>query len=116
MLAKALWEGTLAEMQVCRICFFLPARASVLGILVELPLAPFFLSLLLGRTNTVHDMPAFDAQLARSLRLLRDYDGDVEDLCLSFAVDQYTAEHCVNVAILSMGLARSLNWKPEEVE
>jgi len=31
-------------------------------------------------------------------------------------VDQYTAEHCVNVAILSMGLARSLNWKPEEVE
>jgi len=40
----------------------------------------------------VHDMPAFDAQLARSLRLLRDYDGDVEDLCLSFAVDQYTAE------------------------
>mmetsp|Transcript_14157 Transcript_14157/g.46080 ORF Transcript_14157/g.46080 Transcript_14157/m.46080 type:complete len:403 (-) Transcript_14157:24-1232(-) len=70
VLAKALWEG----------------------ILVELPLAPFFLSLLLGRTNTVHDMPAFDAQLARSLRLLRDYDGDVEDLCLSFAVDQYTAE------------------------
>jgi len=70
VLAKALWEG----------------------ILVELPLAPFFLSLLLGRTNTVHDMPAFDAQLARSLRLLRDYDGDVEELCLSFAVDQYTAE------------------------
>lgn len=31
-------------------------------------------------------------------------------------IDQYTAEHCVNVAILSMGLARSLNWKPEEVE
>nr|WP_277347504.1 HD-GYP domain-containing protein [Wenzhouxiangella sp. XN79A] len=31
-------------------------------------------------------------------------------------VDQYTAEHCVNVAILSMGLAKSLNWGPEEVE
>lgn len=31
-------------------------------------------------------------------------------------VDEYTAEHCVNVAILSMGLARSLQWKPEEVE
>lgn len=31
-------------------------------------------------------------------------------------VDQYTAEHCVNVAILSMGLAKSLNWKPEEIE
>ncbi|EOD39084.1 hypothetical protein EMIHUDRAFT_251566 [Emiliania huxleyi CCMP1516] len=51
VLAKALWEGILAAMQLGRIWF-----------------------------------------LARSLRLLRDYDGDVEDLCLSFAVDQYTAE------------------------
>lgn len=31
-------------------------------------------------------------------------------------IDEYTAEHCVNVAILSMGLAKSLNWKPDEVE
>ena len=85
----------------------------LLGILVELPLAPFFLSLLLGRTNTVHDMPAFDAQLARSLRLLRDYDGDVEDLCLSFAVDQYTAEvppelrrsHAVRYSVFAPGVS-----------
>ena len=30
--------------------------------------------------------------------------------------DQYTAEHCINVAILSMGLAYALEWPREEVE
>ena len=30
--------------------------------------------------------------------------------------DQYTAEHCINVAILSMGLAHALEWPKEEVE
>lgn len=30
--------------------------------------------------------------------------------------DQYTAEHCINVAILSMGLAYALEWTREEVE
>ncbi|MDT8409971.1 MAG: HD-GYP domain-containing protein [Wenzhouxiangellaceae bacterium] len=30
--------------------------------------------------------------------------------------DQYTAEHCVNVAILAMGLAHALEWKREQVE
>ncbi|MFU8877814.1 MAG: HD-GYP domain-containing protein [Wenzhouxiangellaceae bacterium] len=30
--------------------------------------------------------------------------------------DEYTAEHSVNVAILAMGLARALEWGPEQVE
>lgn len=30
--------------------------------------------------------------------------------------DRYTAEHCVNVAILGMGLAQALGWKMAEVE
>lgn len=30
--------------------------------------------------------------------------------------DQYTAEHCINVAILSMGLAHALEWPKEEIE
>mmetsp|Transcript_20968 Transcript_20968/g.57572 ORF Transcript_20968/g.57572 Transcript_20968/m.57572 type:complete len:464 (-) Transcript_20968:476-1867(-) len=62
------------------------------GILVELPFAPFFLNLLLGRTNTVHDMPAYDAQVARSLDFLKSYDGDVEDLCLTFAIEQFSGD------------------------
>jgi len=30
--------------------------------------------------------------------------------------DHYTAEHCVNVAILAMGLAQALQWTSEQVE
>jgi len=30
--------------------------------------------------------------------------------------DEYTAQHCVNVAILSMGLAQALEWQREQVE
>ncbi|PKL95536.1 MAG: hypothetical protein CVV18_05165 [Gammaproteobacteria bacterium HGW-Gammaproteobacteria-8] len=30
--------------------------------------------------------------------------------------DRYTAEHCVNVAILGMGLAQALGWESEQVE
>ncbi|MHA7878637.1 MAG: HD-GYP domain-containing protein [Saccharospirillum sp.] len=30
--------------------------------------------------------------------------------------DQYTAEHCINVAILSMGLAHALEWPQDQVE
>lgn len=30
--------------------------------------------------------------------------------------DEYTAQHCVNVAILSMGLAKALEWQRDQVE
>lgn len=30
--------------------------------------------------------------------------------------DEYTAQHCVNVAILSMGLAQALEWQHDQVE
>lgn len=30
--------------------------------------------------------------------------------------DEYTAQHCVNVAILSMGLAQALEWQRDQVE
>ncbi|MDT8437694.1 MAG: HD domain-containing protein [Wenzhouxiangellaceae bacterium] len=30
--------------------------------------------------------------------------------------DRYTAQHCVNVAILAMGLARALDWEREQIE
>jgi putative nucleotidyltransferase with HDIG domain len=32
------------------------------------------------------------------------------------AADQYTAQHCVNVAIVSMGLAQALEWPRERIE
>ena len=62
------------------------------GILVELPLAPFFVSKLLGRTNTVADLPYMDQTLYDSLMFVKRYAGDLEALTLSFAVEQYADE------------------------
>lgn len=43
------------------------------GILLELPLAAFFLSKLRGRTNELNDLPSLDAELYRSLLFLKRY-------------------------------------------
>ncbi|KAK9914927.1 hypothetical protein WJX75_002372 [Coccomyxa subellipsoidea] len=56
------------------------------GILLEVPLAGFFLKKLLRRGCDLNDLPSLDAELYRSLLFLRDYDGDVEDLALTFTV------------------------------
>jgi ubiquitin-protein ligase E3 C len=51
MLGKALWEG----------------------VLLELPLAGFFLRALRGARPGLHDLPSLDAQLYRNLLALRTY-------------------------------------------
>ena len=58
------------------------------GIIVELPLAPFFLKKLLRRGLDVNDLPTLDAELYRSLMLLREYEGDAEDLSLTFTLTE----------------------------
>ena len=62
------------------------------GILVELPLAGFFLNRLLGRTNTINDMPSLDPQLYSSLMFLKNFDGDFDSLALNFAVEEFTSD------------------------
>lgn len=56
------------------------------GILLEVPLASFFLKKLLHMGCDLHDLPSLDAELYKSLLFLRDYAGDTEDLTLSFTV------------------------------
>ncbi len=34
----------------------------------------------------MNDLPSLDAELYRSLLILRDYEGDVEDLALTFTL------------------------------
>mmetsp|Transcript_5252 Transcript_5252/g.15373 ORF Transcript_5252/g.15373 Transcript_5252/m.15373 type:complete len:1221 (+) Transcript_5252:67-3729(+) len=62
------------------------AKAAYEGILLDVPLAPFFLSKVLGRANTFNDLPLLDPELHRNLLFLKGYDGAVEDLALFFAV------------------------------
>lgn len=57
------------------------------GIVVDIPLAHFFLNSLLGRRNSLDELASLDAELARNLAFVRNYDGDMEDLGLVFAVD-----------------------------
>jgi len=54
------------------------------SLLVELPLADFFLKQILGRVSFVDDLASLDPDLAKNLSFLKTYDGDVADLSLNF--------------------------------
>lgn len=58
------------------------------NLLVELPLAEFFLSKLAGKKSTVdvHQLASLDPVLHHNLLGLKSYDGDVADLGLDFTV------------------------------
>ncbi|KAI9140838.1 hypothetical protein BKA69DRAFT_1125395 [Paraphysoderma sedebokerense] len=57
------------------------------NILLEVPLAPFFLNKWLGKQNYVDDLPSLDEDLYRGLMFLKNYDGNVEDdLSLTYTV------------------------------
>ncbi len=55
---------------------------------MELPLAPFFLKQLLLRRSDVNDLATLDSELYRNLMFLREYEGDVEDLALTFTASR----------------------------
>ena len=54
------------------------------GILLDVPLAGFFLASLKGRHIQFNDLTTLDPELYRNLVSLKRYQGDVEDLCLYF--------------------------------
>ncbi|KAI9140489.1 hypothetical protein BKA69DRAFT_1079194 [Paraphysoderma sedebokerense] len=58
------------------------------GIVIDAPFAPFFLSKLLGRYNYLDELPSLDPVLYKNLTFLKHYEGDAEDLCLSFTISE----------------------------
>jgi len=56
------------------------------GIQMDLPFCGFFLSKLLGKHNYLDELPSLDPALHKNLMLLKNYEGDVTDLCLDFSV------------------------------
>ena len=57
--------------------------------LVELPLASFFLSKLLGQKSAnvdIDHLQSLDPELYKNLLYLKNYDGDVQDLGLDFTI------------------------------
>ena len=57
------------------------------NILVEIPLAPFFLSKLLGKTNTLDDLKSLDSSLYKSLCFVLSTN-DVDSLGLSWSLSE----------------------------
>jgi len=58
------------------------------GIIVELPLAPFFLKQLLRRDTNLNDLATLDQEVYRNLMLLKAYKGDVQELALTFTISR----------------------------
>lgn len=69
------------------LCFILH-QALYESLLVEVPLAGFFLSKLLGQSTSaeIHHLDSLDPELCRNLLSLKTYQGDVQDLGLDFTV------------------------------
>ncbi|GAB4814415.1 hypothetical protein N2152v2_001461 [Parachlorella kessleri] len=57
------------------------------GILVDMPLAPFFVSRLQGRWPLFDELSALDPEVYHSLVQLKRYEGNAEDLALDFTVE-----------------------------
>jgi hypothetical protein len=58
------------------------------GIVLDVPLADFFVLKLLSKPATLDELPSLDPELAANLDFLKRYEGDVEnDLCLDFSLD-----------------------------
>eukprot|EP00899_Mesostigma_viride_P024279 jgi/Mesvir1/5035/Mv02240-RA.1 len=63
-------------------------KALAEGVLLELGLAGFFVTRIVGRQNYLEDLPTLDAQLHKNLMYLKRYEGDASDLSLTFTVSE----------------------------
>lgn len=61
-------------------------KAMYEGITLEPKFADFFLRKLIGKQNSLNDLKSLDSELFKHLNFLKNYDGNVEDLCLTFCV------------------------------
>jgi ubiquitin-protein ligase E3 C len=69
-------------------------KAMFEGIVVNPNFTFFFLRKLLGKTNTLSDLPTLDPELYKNLMFLKNYQGEVDDLALAFtAIDTALGTH-----------------------
>ncbi len=54
------------------------------GITVEPQFANFFLKKLIGKQNNLNDLKSLDPDLHKNLNFIKEYEGSVEDLSLTF--------------------------------
>jgi ubiquitin-protein ligase E3 C len=61
-------------------------KAMYEGITLEPKFADFFLRKLIGKPSSLNDLKSLDPELYKQLVFMRNYDGNVEDLSLTFSV------------------------------
>eukprot|EP00092_Neocalanus_flemingeri_P010639 GFUD01011461.1.p1 GENE.GFUD01011461.1~~GFUD01011461.1.p1 ORF type:complete len:1075 (-),score=293.24 GFUD01011461.1:251-3475(-) len=82
------------------------------GIVVDVPFASFFLTQVLGHDHSalysyLDEMPSSDPELHKNLTYVKHYEGDVEDLGLTFSFDQDIMGRIVTHELIPGG--RSIN-------
>jgi len=82
------------------------------GIVVDVPFASFFLTQVLGHDHSalysyLDEMPSSDPELHKNLTYVKHYEGDVEDLGLTFSFDQDIMGKIVTHELIPGG--RSIN-------
>jgi hypothetical protein len=76
----------LAPLRLWQLLGRLLGKAVREDLVLDVPLAPVFLGTLQGARPTLTDLAAVDPELYRSLLMVKDYTGDLDDLALTFAV------------------------------
>lgn len=56
------------------------------NILISCEFSHFFLRTMLGKMNYLNELQSLDPDLFHNLKFLKNYEGDVKDLCLTFSV------------------------------
>ena len=78
-------------------------KAVLEGICVDIPLAPFFIGTLFARVSRVEDLLVLDAELYKNLMFVKHYDGDVEELALTFSTSRRVLDRNVVVDLVHDG-------------
>ncbi|KAJ3337229.1 hypothetical protein HDU93_001419 [Gonapodya sp. JEL0774] len=78
-------------------------KAMYEGILVDVQFAEFFLAKWLGRQSYLDDLPSLDPELYNGMIFLKNYQGNVEDLSLSFTVSEQEFGQTRNVDLIKNG-------------
>jgi ubiquitin-protein ligase E3 C len=78
-------------------------KALYSGIQIEPQFANFFLRECLGSYNSVDDLESLDPVMYKNLMFLKKYEGDIEDLSLTFTVDHIVNGHTTTVPLVRGG-------------
>ncbi|CAN8254660.1 unnamed protein product [Cochlearia groenlandica] len=69
------------------------------GILLDYSFSHVFIQKLLGRYSFIDELSGLDPELYRNLMYIKNYDGDLKELCLDFTV---TEEFCGKMSVIEL--------------